>query len=122
VPEQVRWGPADGRAPGIYIIGTQEVIPWSTLRGEIEKKILPQVLQIPAGSAALLQDFHGKRNWVIAVVFPDKEAFVNVWFGPDPKKHWEFDGLVRVGQPIADNLAVVWQTFRRYSDGSYRRL
>lgn len=125
-PQETRWGPVDGKEPGIYISSPEVTItvPWASLKSEIETRLLPQVVQVPAGSAVELRDFRGKRNWIVAVISPSKERVANVWFGPDPMSNWAFDGLVRVGRPDADDpegKAVVWQTFQRFSDGSYRR-
>jgi hypothetical protein len=122
--------------PGIKLIGseTTTTIPWTSVGNEIEKRLLPQINQVPRGSHVELRDFRGKANWIIAVVSPAKETVANVWFGPDPLNGWRWDGLVRVGYPppkvrvghpppkdSKEKAAVVWQTFQRYSDGSYRR-
>ena len=118
-PQQTRWEPLDGGPAGIRVISTNEVIEWESLKPEIETKILKQVVQVPSGSTVEVRDFVGRKNWIVAVVAPDGSTVANIWFGPDPKNRWKFDGLVRVGS--AGGTPAVWQTFQRYSDGSYRR-
>jgi hypothetical protein len=63
-PQEVRWGPVDGREAGICIDGCDEFVPWATLEGELRQKLLPQVSGIPAGSQVRVEDFQGKRDWV----------------------------------------------------------
>lgn len=126
-PQQVRWAPLDGEDPGIAVYESQDTprtfIPWTKLKPEIEKRLFPQVVQIPAGSNSQLASFREKQNWVVEVVGPNGQKVSNVWFGTDPNNHWTFDGLIRVGlaDPEERTHPVVWQSFQRYSDGSYRR-
>ena len=117
-------GTSRQRPPGISI-RTPKVtfVPWAALKVETEKKIPPQVLTVPAHSTVSLASFKGKENWLVVVTDPSGAAIANVWFGPDPQNHWQWDGLIRIGLPNRENPEEpsVWQTFQRYSDGSYRR-
>jgi hypothetical protein len=118
--QQVGWGPAFyNREAGICINHCIEFIAWSELKEELQQQLLPQISQIPAGSMLELKSYQGKPNWVVQIVNLNQAEIANVWLGPDPYNDWEFDGLVRVGSPGPP--AVVWGTFQRYADGSYRR-
>lgn len=124
-PQTTRWGPVDGRPPGITVEGAarQAFIPWDQLQLEIETKLLPQVALIPRGSKVDLARFKGNDNWVISILDPSRTEVGNVWFGPNPDTDWKWDGLVRLGEKSGKGLeSPVWQVFQRYSDGSYRRL
>ena len=120
-----RWGPVDGKPAGICIdsCSTGILIPWNELKGEIEEKLLNQAGRvIPHRCTVTLDDFHGKRDWLVRIIDPEGKAIGYVWFGPDPDKKWEWDGLVRLGDAPNDYTAVVWQVYQRYSDSSYRRI
>ena len=118
-PQQVRWGPVDGREAGVFINGYDGFFPWIKLEEEIQQRLLPQVSEVPHGSTVALKDLEGKRDWVVQIIGPRGNEIGNIWLGPDPSKDWAYDGLVRVGKPGAP--PVVWDTFQRYSDGSYRK-
>jgi hypothetical protein len=127
-PQEARWGPVDGAAPGIFVIYAEDstkakvFIPWSELQPEIEKRLFPQVGQIPMGSHAEVVAFKGKDNWLVRATGPNGAVVAYIWFGSDPQNGWIFDGLIRAGTSSPDGShAVVWQTFQRYSDGSYLR-
>ncbi len=118
-PQEVRWGPVDGREAGICINACDEFIPWIELREEIQQRLLLQVSEVPLGSTVALKDLAGKQDWTVQIIGPSGNEIGHVWFGPDPSNDWAFDGLVRVGKPTVP--AVIWDTFQRYSDGSYRK-
>ena len=119
VPQEVRWGPVDRREAGICINGCLEFIPWVMIEGEVLQKLLPQVSEVPVGSTVELREHEGRQDWIVQIVGPSGGEIGNVWFGCNPFENWSYDGLVRVGTP--DVPVVVWATFQRYSDGSYRR-
>jgi len=123
-PQQVRWVPVDGRDAGISLDSLEgQFIPWDQLRLEVQTRLLNQLgRSLPAGCSVVLQDFHGRPNWLVRVVDPKGGVVADVWFGPDPDSRWRFDGRVRVGLALDDHHAEVWQVFERFSDGSYRRL
>ena len=123
-PQKVRWGPVDDRPAGILIDGPERVfVPWSSLKDEIEHKLLNQLgRHLPAHSRAVLCDFRDRKDWRVRVENAQGNRIADVWFGPDPDTKWAFDGLVRVGVAKTDHVSEVWQVFQRYSDGSYRRL
>ena len=124
-PQKTRWGPADGKPTGISIIDSPEelFVGWEKLEPEIEGKLLCQLgRHIPVGCKLRVDEFHGRKCWLVRIVSPELKNVGYVWFGPDPEKNWVFDGLVRVGDAPNDYEAEVWQVFQRYSDGSYRRI
>jgi serine/threonine protein kinase len=118
-PQLVRWGPIDGLEPGICINSCDEFIPWAELEEEMEQKLLPQVSNVPVGSTITLEDLQGKQDWIVQIIAPSGNEIGHIWFGSNVANDWAFDGLVRVGTPSAP--AVIWGTFQRYSDGSYRK-
>jgi hypothetical protein len=125
-PQLTKWNPPEKGAPDVTVSSAKDAtnITWKSLKDEIEARLLPQINQLPAGSHVELRSFDGKPNWVIAVVSPAKETVANVWFGPDPKNGWKWDGLVRVGLVKSEKgfqIVTGIETFHRYSDGSYRR-
>jgi len=119
VPELVRWGPLDGRKAGICIDGCKKFIPWPEFREEINQRLLPQVGKVRANSKAVLQDYAGRRDWIVRVISATDKEIVHIWFGGDPENNWSHDGLIRIGTP---NPLEVFGTYQRYSDGSYRKL
>jgi transcriptional regulator with XRE-family HTH domain len=122
-PQRVRWAPVDGGPPGISIVGDPgHFVSWPRLKKEIEERLLPQIRNIPVGSTVSLQSFRGRTNWVVRITDPNANEVGDVWFGPDPKNKWSYDGLVRVGGTDSRGRLVVWQVFQRYSDGIYRRI
>ena len=125
-PQRVRWGPVDQKSAGITVESSQsqEFIDWPELKGEIEMMVLPQVRVVPAGSTVEVADLGDRKNWVVEIRTPDGKVVGHLWLGPDPDNKWKWDGLVRLGESDPDNTigSPVWQSFQRYSDGSYRRL
>jgi transcriptional regulator with XRE-family HTH domain len=120
-PQKTRWAPTDGKAPGIDVEGDSDsdFIPWDELKPEIEARLLNQLgLHIPPECTVILDDFHGRPNWLVRIVDSECNRRGYVWFGTDADNNWAFDGLVRAG----DDTYVVWAVFQRYSDGSYRRI
>jgi hypothetical protein len=122
--EFVTWlSESDGSAPGIDAWAEDRnhsyFVPWSRLRAELESGLLPKLFRDPTGFHFETKDFHGKKHWIVEIVDANGQAFGYLWLGVNPEKGWEFDGLVRVG---GDKAPFVWQTYRRYSDGTYRRL
>jgi transcriptional regulator with XRE-family HTH domain len=122
-PQRVRWSPVDGGPPGISIISDPgHFVSWPHLKKEIEECLLPQIRNVPVGSTVSLRPFRGRPNWVVRITDPSTNEVGDVWFGPDPKNKWGYDGLVRVGGTDSRGRLVVWQVFQRYSDGIYRRI
>jgi TIR domain len=122
IPQTVRWGPTGGLPPGLSVDNPSEFVPWNVLKSEVELRLLPQIRHIPIGAAVTLEPFHGRANWIVRVRHDDLRINVNVWFGTDGEAGWAWDGLVRVGEVYRENIVAVWQVFRRYSDGTYRRV
>ena len=125
-PELVRWGPVDGKPPGIALEGDrqQTFLPWRRLKPEVEKMLLPQVRRVPIDSSVAVHDLGKRKAWIVNVLGPDSREVGSLWFGTDPDANWRWDGLVRLGDSQRRFAAesVVWQIFQRYSDGSYRRV
>jgi hypothetical protein len=121
-PLLLDWEPGgDAQQTGICVIGVggcAEFIPWAQAEEEIRQRLLPQVPIVPAESTLALKDYQGKPNWVVQIIDPGGNEVGHVWIGKDPLNDWHFDGKVRLGTPSTP--AVVWATFQRYSDGSYR--
>jgi hypothetical protein len=123
-PQQVRWGPTVGQAAGILTWnaddGTNEkFIAWAELKKELKVKLTPQLFADKSSLRFELLDHHGKPDWLLQL-FDIEGKYCDVWFGVNPEKGWSFDGLVHFGQ--ADVMPHIWQTYQRYSDGSYMRL
>jgi len=121
-PGHVRWAPVDTGQPGINFLVNDSLpesfIPWFELEDEIRTKLLTQVIQVPEDYNLELNTFKGKPNWRIRI---EKLGTIigHIWFGPNPENGWKFDGFVRIGKPEGTE---VWQTFQRYSNGTYIRL
>ena len=93
--------------------------PGQKLKLEIETGLFNQLgRHIPPSCTAHLDDYKGRRNWLVRIIDPEGKQIGYVWFGTNADNNWAYDGLVRVG----DDRYVVWQVFQRYSDGSYRRI
>ena len=124
VAQTVRWGPSDARAAGIRVWNDQgdeqDFIPWSELKDQLERFLMPQLFAAPTGYAFVTSDHNGKSDWLVQIVDSTGQWYCDVWFGNDPDAGWGFDGLVRVGEP--HEAPHVWQVYQRYSDGTYRRL
>jgi hypothetical protein len=123
-PQRVRWSDTSGSGPGIYALAenesVEEFIDWDTLHAELKEHLLPILFADPAGYDFVLADHHGKKNWLLFVIDKSGERYCSGWFGNAPDRGWAWDGLVRFGN--ADDSEPVWQTYQRYSDGTYRRL
>jgi hypothetical protein len=98
----------------------ENFISWTDLQAELQRQLLPQLFANPSGFKFETRDHHGKSQWLVQVFDDRGDWFCDVWFGNDPDNGWSFDGLVRLGDPVAAPHA--WQTYQRYSDGTYRRL
>ncbi len=100
------------------------LLGWPTLQAEILSRLLPQVSalnRLGGKYLVALEDFGGKKNWTIRVSRTTGEPVGWIWFGPNPAKEGApWDGLVRIGESFKP--PVIWNTFQRYSDGTYRRL
>lgn len=119
VPVVVGWKPDYPGGPGICIDGCADFVPWEIVKAEIEVKVLPQVKEVSAGSHLGLQDFQGKKNWVVTVTGPNGAIVGNVFFGTNPQKNYDYDGLIWMA--IKKGSSYVYSAFQRFSDGSYRR-
>jgi hypothetical protein len=123
-PQIVRWGPSDGLPAGIWLNRADgSFIPWTELKEELEQKLLNQLGQrIPPGCTVTIQDYFGRKDWVMRIQDPSGNEVGSMWLGNDPMNEWRFDGMVRAGKTLSDREWEVWQTFQRFSDGSYRRV
>jgi transcriptional regulator with XRE-family HTH domain len=121
-PQSVRWGPTDGREPGIicyYDSSESEFVPWAELKPQIESRLLNQIaFHLPADCQVILDSYRNRPNWLVRIVDSRKNNLGYVWFGTDPDSNWAFDGLIRAG----NDTYIVWQVFQRHSDGSYTRV
>lgn len=125
VPQLVKWGPTEKRLPGIVVIDdeTKTFVPWPELEMEIENMLLPQVRVVPIDSTVVLADLGDRNNWIVRITGATGEELGHIWFGTDPNANWQWDGLVRLGNPSASaDENPVWQVFQRCSDGTYRRV
>jgi hypothetical protein len=123
-PQTVRWGPSDNLPAGIWINARDgEFVPWNVLKTELEERLLNQVGKyVPMDSKLAIQDYFGRKDWIMRIVDSAGKEIGSVWLGGNPHNEWKFDGLIRVGKTISDSEWEVWQTFQRFSDGSYRRV
>jgi Response regulators consisting of a CheY-like receiver domain and a winged-helix DNA-binding domain len=123
-PQRARWGPNDKRPAGISIDSRDgPLIPWLELNREIEERLFNQLgAYIPVNCTAILKDLYGRKDWIVRIISPRGEEVGGVWFGSNPDDNWIYDGLVHVGKPFNNGTAEVWQTFQRFSDGTYRRV
>ena len=123
-PQLVRWGPSDSYPAGLRVWDTNNVegefVYWACLKAELDHKLLPQLFVDPSGYHIDVRDHLTKKHWLVQVIDESGNRYCDLWFGGDPENGWAFDGMVRVGD--ADVELPVWQTYQRYSDGSYRRL
>lgn len=94
---------------------------WSLLKPELEARLLPQVLADPRGYSFAVFPCHGKPDWLVRIVDAAGEPYCGVWFGGNPDRGWVRDYLIHVGDTRAQapDTPVVWQSYRRHSDGSY---
>lgn len=124
IAQLVHWGPPDGLPPGIWIDSRSgEFIPWTVLKPEVESRLLGQLGRyLPVGCTTNVADLYGRKDWIVQIVDNGGEELAHIWFGKDPAASWAWDRLVRVGRPTVDERAIVWQTFARHSDATYRRL
>ena len=98
-----------------------DFIPWDVLKDELKQEVLPLVPNnVPPGSILEIRTgLNIESNKIIDVINPKGEPIANVWIGKDPLRGYQYDGLIRIGTP--DPPVVVWATFIRYSDNSYRK-
>lgn len=113
------WGPDHGRDAGACLDGCSSFIPWSELRDEIERSVLPMTPNLRTGAAARLASLGGVKDKIIQVTDANGNVLGNIWIGVDPASNWRFDGIVRVGANT--NPPQVWASFDRLSNGTYRR-
>jgi hypothetical protein len=123
-PQQVRWGPTVGQTAGILTWNAadctnEKFIARPELKKELQVKLTPQLFADKSSFRFELLDHHGKADWLVQI-FDIEGKYCDVWFGVNPEKGWSFDGLVHFGQ--ADVMPHIWQSYQRYSDGSYMRL
>ncbi|HVZ17658.1 MAG TPA: hypothetical protein VG897_11105 [Terriglobales bacterium] len=126
VPQTVLWvsttpeGPAGIRvwaADGIE----QPFVPWADLKSSLETYLLPMLFADPYGYSFETHDHHAKKDWLVQVLNGAGEVHGELWFGNDPDAGFGFDGLIRVGDSNVPMGGRTWQTYQRYSDGSFRR-
>lgn len=120
--QQVRWGPVDGEKAGIKIIGG-EFIPWNKLVEELKVKIIPQVEKLNDRDTynLITADLQNKKDWIVRIMNKENMEIGGMWFGPNPEiQGAPYDGLIRIGKSF--NPPIIWNTFQRYSDGSYHRI
>lgn len=67
-----------------------------------------------------MEDFHGKKNWIVMIFDAEGNPYCDVWLGGNPELGYAVDGLLRVGD--RNDAPPVWHTYQRYSDGTYRQL
>jgi hypothetical protein len=122
IEQKIFWGVNQGLGAGAFIESIDgEFIPWEQLQSELNERVLSQYPRIiPVGSVATLDSFYGKEDWLVNIRSPQGDVIGSVWVGGNPEHNWKQDGLVRTGKAISDTEHVVYQTFQRYSDGSYR--
>jgi hypothetical protein len=122
--QKVRWGPTDGHPAGIRASdesnNTNSFVPWRDLENELRQQLMPQLFAQPSQFTFTLADYNGKSNWLVTLIDESGEKFCDVWFGINLDNGWAFDGMIHLGDPDAEPR--VWQSYQRYSDGTYRRL
>jgi DNA-binding winged helix-turn-helix (wHTH) protein len=113
-PQLVHWGVNHGKPAGLLINDTNgEFVPWPKVKVEVEKSLLRLIEKRP---------FRGEPDFIVHILGPLGDDVGSVWFGNNPDRGWLWDGFVRIGKTLTDDKHIVWQTFQRYSDGSYRML
>jgi hypothetical protein len=123
VPQLVRWSPNRGGVAGIDILTEPSMfVSWDVLKDQILNALIPQVQNLGVDSSVRLKKFRGRKNWIVAVSDVERKEVANIWFGTNPTNHWAHDGLVRIGPVKKEATGQVWQTFQRYSDGTYLRI
>lgn len=123
-PQLVHWGVNHGKPAGLLINDTNgEFVPWPKVKVEVEKSLLRQAIRVvPAQSTIEKRAFRGASDFIVQIVGPLSDDVGSIWFGNNPERDWFWDGFVRIGKTLTDDKHIVWQTFQRYSDGSYRML
>jgi hypothetical protein len=122
ISQKIFWGVNQGLGAGAFIESIHgEFIPWEQLSVELNERVINQAPRIiPVGSTATLDSFYGKEDWLVNIRNLEGDIVGSVWVGGNPEDGWKQDGLVRTGKAINDTEHVVYQTFQRFSDGSYR--
>jgi len=126
VAQSVQWIPNSNETGGGLCVGWDHTatcpsdkifIPWNILKVELEQNVLPQVPNVPTGSSLVLQaSSDGTPNTIIKVVDSSGAEKAYIWIGENPENSWLYDGLIRVGDP---KTLKIWETFVRYSNGTY---
>jgi hypothetical protein len=126
-PQKVSWGPVNRLPAGIQIWSIkadtsieEDFSSWEKLDSEITRILLPWILDYTAGHRFVTRDYYGKSDWLVWLVDQAGNWVCDMWFGGDPDKNWDFDGLIRFGDANSEPRG--WITFQRYSDGTYRKL
>jgi hypothetical protein len=121
--QKVRWEPTNSLPAGVIIYNEveqhQSFIAWDALRVELESKLLPQLFAAVSTYRFAVMDYHDKKDWTVKTLDANGNGYCWLWLGVNPDSEWKWDGLVRVG---GNSPPYVWQTYERYSDGSYRRI
>jgi len=122
--QKLGWGPPVGLPPGAWIDARDgQFLPWNRLKIELEERVLIQLgRHVPPDCTLVVRDHFGRKDWTVRILNSGGEEVGHIWIGGNPDEGWDFDGLIRAGVPETDTFARVWQTFRRYSDGSYLRV
>lgn len=127
VSQKVIWqASGEDKTTGMIVESEEgvEFISWEDLKPELLNNLLTQLGRVLGNRPYTIEmnEFHGRKNWVINILDEKKNDVGSVWLGGDPYRGWKWDGNVRVGKAKDEDSVVVWQIFERYSDGSYRRL
>lgn len=124
VSQKVRWGPVDGHPAGVCVLDESDAqvgfIAWTDLERELTQRVLPQLFAHPIFLRFEKCDHRGKAGWLVQLIDDNGDRFCDAWLGVNPDDGWAFDGLLHFGDPGAPPH--VWQSYQRYSDGTYRRL
>jgi len=124
IKQKVFWAVNQGFKAGVFINSFKgEFLEWDLIKKELEEKVITQCPRIlPPGCKVSLQDFYGKKDWIIKIIDKENNIKGSVWIGGNPLKNWLLDGFVRIGITRNDTSWEVFQILQRYSDGSYRIL
>ena len=121
-PQKLFWGVNQGLPAGAIVNAKgMDFIPWTQLEGELNERAIGQCPKyIPPHAKVRLNDFYGKKDWVIEIVDTNENKIGSVWIGSNPLNEWMQDGFVRVGKTLSDEQWEVYQVLERWSDGTYR--
>lgn len=120
--QKLFWGVNQGLPAGAIVNAKgMGFIPWSQLEEELNIRAISQCPRlIPPGSRVRLNDFYGKKDWVVEIINSEGSKIGSVWIGSNPLNEWMQDGLVRIGKSLSDEKWEVYQVLERWSDGTYR--